>query len=160
MPTKTVKAQSINKRRLINELLVIGGIMLVIFAARFLPWLMTQHIPGFDPYAKYQDLVKAVENYDYSKGPSTELETRLAAATASIRSDPVKYFFNQKAKAIYYLEIGNYQTSIAALDIAINFVPIPPELAALYDLYVKNYTALDQPDEANHYLELRHDLPV
>jgi hypothetical protein len=132
----------VDKKRLVRELVVICSVALVVFLAGFLPWLAQQPIPGYDPYDKYQKLVEAVEQYDYAQGSSKELEARIGTATASIGSDPVQYFFNMKAKAIYNHGLGFYDLSLEALDEASRFVPNVEERAAIDSLYEDNHKAL------------------
>jgi len=154
------KLEAINKKKLAVELLVALGIVLVVFLVRFLPWLMEQPVPWYDPMRKYQNLVNVVNEYDYSKGRDAKLESRLDNATISIGSDPLRYYFNQKAKAIYYFNVGEYQASIDALDMAIGSAPSMGEMGVVYALYMKNYAELGQAEEVELYRDLYDGLPL
>jgi len=132
------------------------GVVLVVFAVRFLPWLADQPVPWYEPYGEYQTLLKDVEKYDYSKGKNTKLETRLANGTAQIGSSPFQYYYNQKAKAVYYFNIYDYWTSLSALDEAVKFAPHADETNSIYDLYIKNYRAMGLEERAKEYEELRN----
>lgn len=139
---------------------MIFSVALVIFLARFLPWLVRQPIPGYNSKDKYTTLVKEVEGYDYGKGRDSKLESRLDNATASINSDPVQYYYNLKAKAIYYYKVKIYQASLTILGVAVNFATHPKETGAVYRLYIDNYTALGQPEQAKIYEDLYNALPL
>jgi hypothetical protein len=145
------KKPKIDKRRLLREVLVIGGIVLVVFLVRFIPWLVEQPIPGYEPYAKYQTLVNEVEQYDYSKGSNSELEDKLDKSTESIGSDPVHFYYNLKAKAIYYSKSGFCDYSIEILGEAMRFVPMIEEKMAMYRLYIDNYQALGDEEKVLEY---------
>lgn len=157
----TAKAlRVVNKNKLITELVVIFGIILAIFLVRFLPWLAEQPVPWYDPYEKYQTLLRDVEKYDFSKGRDTKLEKRLENGTASIGSSQERYYYNLKAKAIYYYNISNHWTSLDTLDLALNWVLSPDEKASIYELYIKNYKAMNAEERVKEYEELRGALPV
>ncbi len=149
----------INKLRLIKELLVIFAIVFAVFLIRFLPWLVEQPIVRSDPYEKYQVLLTEVEGYDYSKGANSDLEKRLDSHTQTAGSDPVKYYYNLKAKALYYQNLNKFSFSNSVLDIAIRFAPTPPESADIYSMYIKNYQALSQNDKVKEYQELLDAIP-
>ena len=152
--------RAINKKKLFTELAVLLSIVLVIFLIRFIPWLVEQPVPWYDPVAKYQKLVNDVNDYDYSKGRDSKLETRLDQATRSINSNPMQYYYNQKAKAIYYYNVTLYEASLSALDMANDFIPSLRETVFVYDLYIKIYTALDQLEEIEKYKDLYDQLPL
>lgn len=145
------KKVKINKRRLIRELLILGGIGLVIFLVRFLPWLAEQPIPGYDPYAKYQTLVKAVEEYDYSKGRDSKLESRLTAATKSVDEGPIDFYFDLKAKLYYYKKVGMFSTSNKAAEDALRYAPTAEETLYIYSVLIDNYRSLGNEEKAAEY---------
>ena len=144
----------INKKRLRRELSILGLIALGVFLLRFLPWLMEQPIPRGDPYAGYYSLLHEAERYDYSAGQSSTLERKLDRATTSAGSDPTKYYFNLKAKGLYYLNLGTYDVAIATLGRALSFAPLREEKFDIYDMLVQAYSALGQEDKAKEYQEL------
>lgn len=152
---KKSSGPEINKKKLFKELAVIFGVLLVIFLIRFLPWLAQQPIPGYNPNAKYQDLVNEVEKYDYSKGSDPELEDRLDSSTKFIGSAPTQYYFNQKAKAIYYYNLGKYSKSLSALGEAINFAPSPEEIYFVHNLYVEIYTKQYNDEKVEEHKKIR-----
>ena len=146
--------ERINKPKLIKELVVLFLIAFVIFLVRFLPWLMTQPISDYDPYRKYQSLLQTVESYDFAKGANSDLENKLKLATKTIGDSPVQYYYNQKAKALYYQKIGNISTSIACLDEAIRFAPSHNEQKAVYSMYLENYKTTNDSENIKKYQEL------
>jgi hypothetical protein len=152
-------SRAINRPKLIRELAVVFGVILVIFLVRFLPWLAEQPVPWYDPSGKYLTLLRDVESYDYSKGKNTKLEKRLINGTASAGSSPVQYYYNLKAKATYYYNVADYLSSLEALNEAVRFAPSSDETNSVYGLYIKNYRALGQGDKAKEYEELRDARP-
>lgn len=152
------KKTKINKRRLIRELLIIGGVALVVFLVRFLPWLAEQPIPGYDPYAKYQTLFKAVSEHDYSGKRDSALELRLDNATTSVGDEPVKYYFNLKAKVYYYSKVGLYMYSNQIADKTMSFVPTSEEMMFMYGMYIENYRGLRNEKKVLEYEELYNEV--
>lgn len=150
------RTAKINKRKLLRELLVLGGVALVIFLIGFLPWLAKQPIPGYDPHAKYQKMVKVVQEYDYSKGRSSDLESRLDAVTSGVGNDPVGYYYNLKAKYYYYHEVGEYANSNVVAEEAKKYVSTDAERLFLYETLVENYRMLGDDEKAEEYQQ-KHD---
>lgn len=152
------KKVKINKRRLARELVVIGAVGLVVFLVRFVPWLMQQPIPGYDPYAKYYGLFKEVESYDYTRGGSESLEKRLDQETSYIGSEPVGYYFKLKAKIYYYNRIGFYAYANQIADRAMGFVPTGEERLFVYSMYISNYGALGNDEKVAEYKAYYDDI--
>jgi len=160
VPEVGARKKPLNKQKLTMELTVIFGVILVVFLVRFLPWLAEQPVPWYNPYEKYQTLLRDVEKYDYSKGKDAKLEKRLENGTAEIGSSQERYYYNLKAKAIYYYNISDHWTSLDALDEAINWALSPDETASVYELYAKNYRAMNAEEKAKEYEELRSAIPT
>ncbi|MFV0484725.1 MAG: hypothetical protein ACK5MU_00630 [Candidatus Saccharimonadales bacterium] len=145
------KEKKINKGKLIRELLILGGIAIVIFLIGFLPWLAEQPIPGYDQYAKYQTLFETVQAYDYSNGRNTELESKLDAATSTMGDGPIDYYFDLKAKLYYYNQVGLYTYSNQVADEAMRYVPTEDEKMFVYSVYIENYRALGDEEKVLEY---------
>jgi tetratricopeptide (TPR) repeat protein len=153
-----MKSQTnINTKKLAIELLITLSIIFIISLHSFLPWFFAQPIPwaNSDPYDPYKALLHDVEQFDYYSGDHAAMRSRLDTAVSSINSDPVKYYFNLKAKALYYYHTGDHDTSISTLKEAINYAPTHQERADTYDLFVKNYSAINSLAETNYYEALR-----
>lgn len=145
------KKTTIDKGRLIRELLVLGGIAIVVFLIGFLPWLAEQPVPGYDQYAKYQTLFDAAQEYDYTEGRNAELEERLEDATAVMGAGPIEYYFELKAKLYYYNKVGMYEYSSQVADEAMRYVPTTEEREFVYRIYVENYRAIGDEEKALEY---------
>ena len=128
--------RAINKKRLGIEIAIIGTIVLGVILWAFLPWFFVQPVPATDPYEQYKILYNKVIGYDFSKGPSSDLERRLNHALESYE-DSFRRYYNLKARIEYNYRLGNNSKAIEDLKEAMNYAPTEDESTYVYDLYQK-----------------------
>lgn len=119
--------ERLNKKRLKIEIIVIAVIIFGVILWRFLPWFFVQpvSVPD-DPYASYRKLYEDVVAYDFSAGPSEELEGRITRALSG-NSSPIQLYYNLKAKIEYNYQLGNYEEALETLKEAKDYAPITAE---------------------------------
>ena len=112
--------------------------------------------------ALYDDVV----NYNYDQGRDKTLEQRIAQATAasqnivstdigtSFEVNNRKYVNAYFAKAVYYLNVGQYQTALSALRALEEYVSETDETEYLMILYRDTYVELGNLEKALYYENL------
>jgi hypothetical protein len=125
-----------------------------------LPWFLQQPIPWVNPdiYHEYKSLLNAVQTRPNPSYRDENLEKRIEKAVTSPITGAVQDFFNNQAKAIYYAAVGDYQTSVTAAEKALPFAPSHDYAVEIVDLLIKDYTALDLPEQTQKYKDLRDEL--
>lgn len=134
MPTRkrNFLPESINKPRLIKEIIVVAAIILACLS----PWILSQPVHVSDPYKDYKHLYHIVEKYNYDKGPDEGLEDRIDRALNSNSSSSQRYF-NLKAKLEYYYRLNEYDMIKSDLKEAYDVAPTNEELDYLDNLASK-----------------------
>lgn len=124
----------INYRKLFYELMLVLTVLFIITVAVLYPFLK-QH-GAFDPYSKLRKVVTDVESYDYNNGRDAELEKDLDEKWNNKELPQARRFYYGLASAVYYCNIGYYNSSEAIFNELYN---IEPEgTGPKYDLEVRD----------------------
>ncbi len=104
-----VNVTKINYKKVFFEIVLILSIALVVSIQMVSSAISAYGVISNDDFAKYRGRVDEIENMDYSKGRDKTLERRLDAMFAQSSGD--EQFFNGLARAIYYCNIGFFNTA-------------------------------------------------
>lgn len=121
--TKTLKKDSINYKKLFFELMIVLFVIFVITLVVVLS-ILKEHgaFDEGDKYENFRSIVDEVDNYDYSKGRDRELENRIEDVWYNSNRVDETYFYGL-ARAVYYCNIGYYNTAEDTFYIIENFTP-------------------------------------
>ena len=127
-------SKQINKKRLKIELTILGIMVFGVILWRFLPWFFVQPVPvTSDLYGEYKILYNSVMDYDFSKGPSIELEKRLDRAING-NGTSLQLYYNLKARIEYNYHLERYEAVLEDIEQAKNYAPIEYEVKYLENL--------------------------
>lgn len=129
---KNIAEDGINYKKLFFELMVVLTIIFIAVLAIFYPIFKEKGVfEEGDKYASNREIVEEVDNYDYSKGRNLALEEKLDKGYEKTTSDNKAYFY-ALASAIYYCNIGYYNTAIEAFNwLELNQLPEEDEILEL-----------------------------
>ena len=113
--SRNISEDSINYKKIFFELMAVLAVVFVITLIVLYPFLKEKGAFERDKYEDYRSIVEEVDNYDYSKGRSLELEETLDKGYEQTTSDDKAYFY-ALASGIYYCNIGYYNTAIEAFN--------------------------------------------
>lgn len=137
--------------RLAIEIIAIVGIVLVVLAFRFAPWLLSQPVEASNPYADYQKLFNDAINYDYTKGPDSSFEKRIDKALSNENSNEIRYYYNLNAKGEYYLRTGRFSIAAQAFEEALSQNAPSTDYEYLYNSLIECYRGMGDYAHANKY---------
>jgi hypothetical protein len=112
---KTVKPDNINYKKLFFELMLVLAVIFAATCAILYPVLKEHGAFEDHTFDEYDELIKKVDELDYSKGRDYELEGELRKGYFDDRN-AARQFYYGLAYAIYYCNIGYYNTAEEAFD--------------------------------------------
>lgn len=120
---KQQKDDGINYKKLFFELMTVLTVIFAVVIAVLFP-ILKEHgaFGGSDEYAVFDELLDTVDHYDGSKGRDLDLEQRLKEGYGDT-NNAARSFYHGIAIAVYYCEIGYYNTSESYFDALYQEVP-------------------------------------
>ena len=102
------KKETIKYKKLFFETIFYMTIIFVLGVCAFAPNIDAKKNQA-DKYERFRPIIEEVDNYDYKKGRSEELESRLDKKYGEVERE--EKFFYGLARAIYYCNVGYYRTA-------------------------------------------------
>jgi len=107
---KSNQKATINYKKLFFEVMSVLLVAFVITLAVLIPKIKEHGPIETNLYGDYESLINEVDSYDYSKGRNRELEDRIEQVWNKGDINK-KFFFYGLARAIYFCNIGYYNTA-------------------------------------------------
>lgn len=104
------KKVTINYKKLFFEVMAVLLVTFIITLVILIPKIKERNAMNKNLYGDYQKLIDEVDSYDYSKGRDYELESRIEKVWNKGEINK-KFYFYGLARAIYFCNIGYYNTA-------------------------------------------------
>lgn len=156
-----MKKTKMNRKKLTIELAAVAAAAVAGFVIFALPRIIEANQPA-DPEDVYKILYNEVMNYDYTHGRNAGLEKRIENGTKENSTELIssgstgmenkQLYYNLKAKAEYYIRLGQYRTTMETLKKMQGLAPDGPEMAYIYQRMIDVYTLVGDTENLRKYV--------
>jgi hypothetical protein len=112
--SKSIDKDGINYKKLFFELMSILAIAFGITVAILYPYINEKN-KEIDKYEQYREILKRVDEYDYSKGRDPEFEKELDREVKNSNSEAKTHFYTL-ASGVYYCNVRMYRLAFDAFE--------------------------------------------